>query len=264
MPILQNSLGYTYKSSTKIKRVPKFFKILAFILFFCLIFSGAYYFVFYLPVANIFNLNRNLIFKQTSVYALTMSSFTDYETAQVLAQEIKSQGGAGYILKQDQQFLVLASAYELEDDALSVKTRLKQNSQIETQITPICFNSFVIKLDLNQEQLLNLKTAVNLFFEEFKFLYNLSVQFDSAQITAQETFTSLNNSIENCQTIKNNYNIAFKTIDDYSIVYVKIYLNEIISILKSINSAENLSSQIKYAYFQTLFSYTELINNVGV
>ncbi len=262
MPILKTNLGYSYKFNKKIKSKSKILKIISFVLIVSVVCVGAYYFVFYIPLANIFNLNRNMIFNNKKFYCIVMSSLQNYSEAVVLSEQIKNQGGAGYILNKDNSYMVLASAYELQEDALKVKNNLS-SSQINVEILELNFKPLTIKINLNTNQITELKKSINLFVNQYKNLYDLSINYDSAKITTQELFTNINNNIETCQNNKESFNLAFKTVDDYSIVYVKIYLNNIISVLKSIQNTEKLSSELKYAYFQILNTYLELIGEIS-
>lgn len=68
-------------------------------------------------------------FPGLSCYLLQMGVFSEKERAETLANELKSQGAAGYIYEDGDRFRVFASGYASESDARSVKERLQSEGK---------------------------------------------------------------------------------------------------------------------------------------
>lgn len=65
--------------------------------------------------------NRNKV--DTTYYGVEMISFSDYNSARVFAQQLRQQGGAGYVVE-DEVYRVIAELYDTEEEALSVLKKL--------------------------------------------------------------------------------------------------------------------------------------------
>lgn len=248
MPVYlsSNGYGYTYKVPKRKGGHKKKLKILIVIaivivaIFFC--------FQFYNFIKSKNNVNSTKNF-----YALSIAKYENQQLAQNMATNIKLQSGAGYVYFYNNEYYVLVSCYKNKDDAIKVRDNLNDNGY-QLEIVNLEIKSVNFDLKLTNEQKKCLENSLNLFIDNYSYLYDKSIEIDCNTTTVSELKEDLNKLYINNQEIINNLNNTVKDVSYSKVIYLKIYLNTLQEKLKQlIEIQSNYSSFIKETYFEILF-----------
>ena len=257
--------NYYYKENIKKNRKAKFLTLLFVVLSISIVIFFSISFSNFLTISKIVNVNSNYIFEDKTLYGLSLKTTNNFNDAEAESDNIKQQGGAGFILNNGaNEFKIISSIYSTEKDAKSVKSNLSNNG-IDSEIVKIKLPAFNFKVNLSTKSTQVLSNGINIFFTSYKKLYDLSVDYDSKKIDYTNLKTSLNNLYNDNKEIIKEYNLNFTNSSNIYILYVKIYLNkvnDIISKLQIKDESYNLSSEIKYAYCNVLNFYLDLYNEM--
>ena len=199
------------------------------------------------------------------IFAIYLKSLTNLNQAEEFSKTVKNGGGAGFILKKDSTYLVFASAYSNQEDALSVVENLKKIGH-----SPLLFEFFFEEIsfneDFSQNQSIFLSNNLNIFKTSFENLYEYSIFLDKNNQTEMEIKLEINKLLKNTQIIKRDFNLLFNENLSPQIFCLKISLDEILDILNDLSSYNDtfpsLSSKIKYSYFSTLLSCQNFHNRI--
>ena len=253
MPIIACKNGYIYRSEAKPKRkaLPIFKVFLTFLFIGIIAFLGI---IFSDKIPDLIGINTSNYFNKKSLYAIKIASFDCFDDAYLLSQTIKKQGGAGYVLNSHGTFDVLISCYKEKTDAEKVVNNLKQEG-VECECYTFVLNPLSIKFEVNSEQKSVIKKCVNMFFENYCDLYDLSNYYDNKTFSKAEVLTELERIIEkDNQTIKKFGEIKLN--DNASLIYLKIYLEELSEKLEKLKLCEeNFNAEINYTYFECISLY---------
>lgn len=223
----------------------------------------SYAFANFLTIGKIVNINTNFIVEGRTFYAISLKTDTTLQDANESAKNFKSKGAAGYIYNSEiGQYKILSSAYSTKKDALTVKENLVQ-SDINAEIIELKFLPLNLKISLNSKSSEALKKGLNLFFLNYKNLYELSNKFDANKLDEMNVKKEINSMIlDNESVIKNTAKI-FSTSNNIAVLYSKIYLGQINKSLNELLNVENqLSSEIKNTYFKIIFQYLNLQDEI--
>jgi len=256
--------NYYYKVDKKKKRKAKFLSILFVIISILIVIFFSFSFSNFLIVSKIVNINSNFIYEDKTLYAVSLYSNVKTNELSGKVDEIQKQGGAGFIFEENDKFFILSSIYDNKKDALKVQNNLK-NSGIESEILEIILPKIDFKISLTSYSINKLNNALELFFNSYKNLYNLSVSYDSKEMDIVEIKSNINNLIATNNQVINEYINNFNKASNVYILYVKIYLNQLIDILKDLNlkdESSNFSSEIKYSYCKVIDCYLNLFNEM--
>lgn len=251
MPIYLSSsgYGYTYK---KEKRKSKFnrrglLKVF-FVILILLILCGTYFLV------KTFCLKKDNV---TNVYAVATKANSGNE--QEIASEIKLQGGAGFVCNKDENCYVFFSCYKTLLDAQKITDALNENGY-QVEIITMCMSANMNNLSIKNK---NFGKYFNLFYENYCKLYDLSIEFDKNNINME----NLNDSIEQLLIYDNNFinefNSQLNSSANSIAIYLKIYLNNLVEQLQNLKTkTTNVSSEIKFAYFNVIDIFQQLLQNI--
>ena len=246
MPIYfsTNGYGYTYKKDKQRKK-SKFSKILIRIFFIMLIMLiiTISIFVFVLPMSK--NKDKNVI-----LYALQVAEYDNYSSAENMSKNIQQKGGAGYIYILDNNYKVLISCYKNIEDAEKVQKNLN-DSGYQLEIINLDIKSYEKINGFSNKQNENYILAQNLFIDNYSQLYDLSVLYDTNDITINELKTKLNEIYYNNSEIIDNFDDEFNGVGESEIVYLKIYLSRLQQL---INNLLLTNSQFDYLLKETYFN----------
>lgn len=235
---------------------------IAILVFFANIFSG-------IITPGRIHLNRGDKYaNEHYLYAVELANFTDVGQANEISKTYKQQLAAGYVLNDSGTYRVLASMYQTKVSADSVLKNLKE-SNIEASIYEIKLSPLYMTLNLEKAQKDALKQVLNMWYNTYVNLYNLSIALDKAEKTIDQTkieVLNLKTSVEN-EVI--NFNTKITLPRTTPIIYTKIYLNMLTEKLNALanedTSSSLYSSALKETYFQIISDYlslkTELAKN---
>lgn len=264
MPIIQTNSGYGYiyrSSETKIKKIPTCFKFLFTI--FLVVMVGLLATICTSNITNFFGINSSNVFSKKSLYALSVGEFDDYSSASLLSQTILKQGGAGFIEQNNGKYYVLLSCYEQQTDAENVILNLS-NSGIDATMYVITLKGMSLNWQLNTSQFVVLKKSINLFYDCYKFLYDLSLQFDNQSLTKSNALECLDEQMEHINTQCASFDDLVCDSQNASTVYMKIFLNDLLECFMELSTkSNNFSGEIKNTYFKVLKLYVNLHNEIG-
>lgn len=264
MPIIQTNSGYGYvyrKGDKKQKKLSPFLKFIftAFVITFLLI--GGIYLARIIP--NYFGINTNYYFNKTNIYSISCGSFDDYKTAQILAETVKKQGGAGYILFSNKKYNVLLSGYAKKDECLNVIDNLSQNG-VDATMLVLELKEMSTNFSATNQEKVQIKNTVNLFFECYQSLYLLSIEFDKDVLAKSEVLNEINKLSNKVDAHKNAFTTKTDANTNASLVYLKIYIDKLGGYLQTLSSCkENFSAELKHTYFQSLMCYCDFRQEIS-
>lgn len=260
MPIIQTSsgYGYVYKSETKRKKtLPPFFKFVLWTSILVGVILGG------LKLSESFSdmvgINNNLLVKQRQIYCVDAGVFDDYNTALVLGETIKKQGGAGYLYRQDKNYHVMLSAYPDKQSALRVIDNLCQEG-VDANLCVITLEGVSLKTETDSLTK-SVATALNLFYDCFDALYDLSIDYDTNVVSKSECINKIEQLKTNVEQSQKNLN----TNDSNAIlVYLKLFLDDLLDELTNLqNCKDNFKAQIKATYFKSVELYSSFRQEIG-
>lgn len=252
--------NYYYKYNKKGKFKTKLLTIIfclftiMVLVFFSISFSN------FLTISKIVNVNSNYIYENKTLYALSLYSTSNKAEANTYSSNIKKQGGAGYVYKNNNSYYVLSSIYKSSGEANKVKNNL-QESEVNSEIIKIDIPAINFKASLTTNSSKILSEGVGLFYNNYLDLYNLSVEFDKQNIDTIKAKSKINDIYNQNQKTIQNFNNHFNQSTNVYILYVKIYLNKLnnnINDLLNLDDSENLSSFIKETYCNIIGEYLNL------
>jgi len=126
-----------------------------------------------------------------SMYAIQMGAFTDGANAETFAQELRSRGGAGFILN-DGFHRVLAIGFQSEEDAKKVRDELKVDG-IESHVYKIASAGVNMNITATEANVNAIRSAYLLWENTFATLENLIIDLDSGTIGPKEAYDKIKN-----------------------------------------------------------------------
>ena len=121
-------------------------------------------------------------------YALQMGAFDQASSAQSLADSYRGRGAAGWIW-QEENYRVLAAAYESRADAQAVQSQLKAQHGVETVVADLIWPDITLRVTGQKAQLDALSDAYDALDQMAKHLCALSQALDRGE-TDQEALRS--------------------------------------------------------------------------
>lgn len=257
---------YYYKpqKNQKRKRVKSSFSVFFFVLALVLVVGFfSYAFANYLTIGKIVNINTNFISSGKTFYAISLETENSLQSANEKAQEYKLKGAAGYVYKVGTlEYKILSSCYTNKKDAQTVVENLKEN-EITAEIIELEFLPVNLKINLNLKSSETLKKGLDLFYSNYLSLYELSNKLDANKLDELSVKKEINNMITDNESVINDITKVFSTSNNIAVLYSKIYLNQINKVLNKLLTTENLfSSEIKSSYFEIIFQYINLQDEI--
>lgn len=212
-----------------------------------------------------FSFSTNNI-KQNSfkIYAISIASNSSLSQATEIGKNFQSFNAAGYPWEKDGVYYVLASCYLNESDAEKVSNNLKESGTTNSIIT-IEFDEVSINGNFTQQEKTSILNALLGFKEVYSQLYDASVSLDTNLNNEIDTKISIGNTKSYVTKIKSSFDSVFGDKATNSLVILKIKLESLLENLDELlENEKNLSSKIKYHYFESLKLYEEVINEVNI
>lgn len=213
-----------------------------------------------LTVKTISNLSFKASTKTNKVYAISMLSSQSREVAVDYAEHIKQRLAAGYIFAKDNTFYVLASAYPKKEQAQSVKEKLIAGGE-NAEILEITLNSIALNMNLTDDANLILSNSLDLFYNSFITLLQISFKVDGASINSVQAKTEIKELFEGNLAQISKFNEQFKSNTNIKMAYIKIFLtrlNDSISSLLDVETELQQAWEIKHKYLECIFLYNNL------
>ncbi len=255
MPIIKTNGGYIYKKVSKNTGAKKVRFI--FLLFLCsvMIFVGCFFAFSKFDIVGALNLNKYLLFDETKYYAVSLFCGEDFSSIAEEVNGVKLNDGAGYVLKYQNRYHLIANIYSTKIDAENVANN---NQNYESTILEIKLNKMIISKSFSGEEITALKHALGLVNRSYEKLYQICVSLDRGEILDAEAKQKLQVFKETCQEEKESFNQVFQNNFESIVSRVKIFQGEVISNISMILIGQNTSSEIKYAIASVVDNFISL------
>jgi len=247
----------------KQKKISRFITLSIIIVSFCLMISLADLFSSLITVGGFTFVGDEVSVAKFDTYAVCISNHQTMVQAQENANICISLGGAGYILSED-QYYVVASVYNNEADAKKV-----QESLIITRPTTIIKKIEILPISISSNlssQEKNTLTETFLTFKTtYKKLYDLSVSLDTGVIQEINARLSINELASEISEKKDNFSTVFSSSYTKNLLEIKKAMDDLSNaISKLVNTSKTpYSSYIKYAYCEDLIIYKNLSKSLS-
>ena len=209
--------------------------------------------------------NSDIKQNEFCVYAVYAYKTETKATALNMSEIVMKKNGAGFIEQDDNAYYVYLAAYENENDAKKVQENLKDSEQT-SEIKKISFPEISFKAQTSSQEKTALNSAVCSYLNMYKKLYDLSVSVDTNLYTELEAKNLLKDIVNEFEKIKSNFENNFNSKLTSSILSLKLSLNNVSEILKNLSEYSSTtipySAKIKNCYFEILFEYLNLKNNI--
>ncbi|NMA94932.1 MAG: SPOR domain-containing protein [Clostridiales bacterium] len=215
---------------------------------------------------DIEKVTENIKVEPISIYAIQLGAFSTKENAQILSDDIKARGAAGYILE-DKYFRVLAVGYVDELDAQKVEDQLK-DQDIVSQMYKISVPGVNMKVTASKEKLEDIESAYANWGKCIEGIEAIIKDLDSKTISGESANKRLRDMQGDMDIILTKIG-EYKKVEDSSSILIgleDIYIKgiEILDglIAKGYSDEVALSSSIKHASFEIINGYREYMNKI--
>ena len=249
-----------YKSAKKGKFFSVFCAIIAIVViaFFSISFSN------FLIIGKVVNINSNHIVNSKLLYGISLESHSTYKECEASIESYVKQGTAGHIFKCNNEYKILSSIYKTKKDAESVKNNLLKVGQ-EAEVIEIVLPSINLKTSLTTKSREALTSALDVFYESYLNLYEMSIQYDKQEIDIIKVKSLTKSYIESNTKILNDFTKYFSISSNACILYIKIHIQHVNNVLNKIvncDISQNFSSLIKSSYCQIVETYIDLSEEI--
>lgn len=128
---------------------------------------------------------QEVAWKELTLYCLQLGVFESEGNAKTLADSLKKQGAAGYMLNADGKVRVLLSAYTSEEDAKAVRDRLIAEEMDCTVYTLTC-NKLELTITADQTRLPQIQPIFDRFAAAMEKCSELAFALDGSEATQDE------------------------------------------------------------------------------
>ncbi|PKK96089.1 MAG: hypothetical protein CVV59_00335 [Tenericutes bacterium HGW-Tenericutes-4] len=255
------------KNKTSVKKLPhKLFLIsitliaLFILVFFANIFAG-------LITPGRINLNRgDRYLQERNVYAVELANFDNIGQANEASLTYKQQLAAGYVINDKGTYRVLASLYQSRVNAESVIQNLKE-SEVDASLFNIKLPVLYMDLNLAAEQKESLKKSLELWYDTYVNIYNISLALDKSEKTIAQCEIELLNLKTACEIKINDFYEKVSEPKNTQVIYTKIYLNMLQDRLSELIGTDTTStlysSKLKEGYFRIIYDYLGLLTELA-
>lgn len=204
--------------------------------------------------------------KGITLNTIQMNAFTGQGNANEFANEIKRQGGAGYI-QEDDFFRVLAVGFLSNDDAMIVQEQLK-NDGVDSKIYTISTSGVNMNVTASEENISSIKAAFDDLHEIYEKIEQIMKDLDLDKL-------SVNEAQDMIRTIKSDLDMEGEKLATLASSQTN---NEILKRLTELyeDSSSNvtdiasgkyvekveISSEIKYTYIDLIIHYIDYIEQI--
>lgn len=211
-------------------------------------------------------LTEDLKIEPINYFAIQVGAFNGIDNANLLAQEIKRKGGAGYIIEDD-YFRVLAMAYTTEKDAEQVKNQLKEQ-EVESQIYRISCSGVNMEITATRDKIDGIKSSFQIWNEKLSQLGDIISDLDTNKITTEMAINKLQAIRDELESHRGKISEYLATNEGNPILeeLEKLYqsqINNIDEILKG-NVADRvaISANMKYNYIDMIIQFKKYIEKI--
>lgn len=208
--------------------------------------------------------NDNINFSEYKLYAVYTAKYQEKILANESSENIKMQGGAGFLYMNENSYYIIASIYETEADAKKVLTNIIEKKP-DASIITITIPQIVISSNLEGQEKSVVNNSLSLFKNVYKKLYDISVSLDTTVINEVNAKLTINEIYSEVQTALNNFNTIFNGNVSTSLLKIKLGLEEIETHLDDLintNLTLPFTSLVKECYCKVIYSYKNIASHI--
>lgn len=253
----------------KFKSHKNIVKILSISMFFILgVVCALLFSNFIVPVSN--QLSGQIKSPEFDIYFLSVNKSQLEASAKQLASDLQSQNGGGYVWKKDNYYYVITSAYANKNDAVLVQNDLKTNTNIESEIFSVHFNSISFDGSFDSESKKVLQKALNIFQSSFLTLFDIAISLDTEVYNEISSRLAVNSNHSTINSVVADFQTVFSGVENENIKNLENSLNKLQKISTNlcsgttINKGQTYSSLIKYRYLEILDVYYQFISSQNI
>lgn len=202
-----------------------------------------------------------------NIFFLSLNKCQNENEAISLGKDVMTNDDAGYVLENNNNFYVISSAYENENDSTLVKNKLEKENKI-TEIIKISFPSIKIASTYSNKERDVISNALNSFHNAYSLLYDSAISLDNKLTNETNTSLNINSIISKFNKTKDNFDTLFAKSDLNFISIIKTHLSNAKLALNKlfekdfVVQTQTYSSFIKYTYCNILEINFDLINSL--
>ncbi|HHZ12897.1 MAG TPA: SPOR domain-containing protein [Clostridiales bacterium] len=202
-----------------------------------------------------------------SFFGIQLGAFNNKENALFIANELKKEGAAGYVLE-DQFSRVLAIIFQSQDDTRAVIEQLKAQS-VDSQIYELKCPGVDMEITASSEKVEGIKSSYAMVMDNFGLMESIIKDLDKDKITKEIALEKIRNIIDNIKE-KTDQLQAYSTDEEGRLVLsgLKDFLSAQIDNLEDIllgNTSDRveISSKIKYTYIDMAVKYKKYMEQIA-
>ncbi len=161
-----------------------------------------------LLTTGLFETSSTIQGEKQNVYAIVMAESKDINDLNEQKTQLQMNDGAGYIYSKDENFYLLASLYENQNDAELVKNNLKTNN-IDCSILKVELPIQTIEGHFSTNEKSSLTESLKSSFSTFKSLYDTAISLDTKVFDKTQAKLQCNTIFSNQLTLKTNFETLF-------------------------------------------------------
>lgn len=202
-----------------------------------------------------------------NIFFLSQNNCQNEEEAKVLGKDIMINNDAGYVWEENENFYIISSAYENENDSTLMKNKLEKDGKF-AEIIKVSFPAIKIASTYSNKERDIITSALNSFHDAYSLLYDTSISLDNNLINETNASLNINSTISKFNATKDNFDTLFQKND---IEFINIIKKHLINAKTSLNnlfekkyitSTQTYSSLIKYTYCNLLEINFDLIGHI--
>lgn len=217
-------------------------------------------------VSDLEKINDSLKLNALTMYTVQIGAFSDENNAKSCANELKTMGGAGYILHDD-FYRVMAVGFQSEGDSKKVKSQL-ETSGVESHIYKLATAGADMNITATKENVAAIRSAYEIWEEQYLSLEQLIIDLDSGVISSVDAYNRVKEiktdmegklgRLREMNANQNNNNI----LDGLVILYENACQS--FDKILSQNSSEKvaISAEIKYTYIELIMQYKTYMEQI--
>lgn len=201
-----------------------------------------------------------------NLYGLQMGAFNNKENAQSIADQLRTKGGAGYVLE-DQYQRVMAMMFLNEADANVVKEQLKGQS-VEAQIYDLKCPGVDMEITASKEKIEGIRSSFAMLKDKMGSMETLIKDLDNDKITVELALNRLSEMKDEAAKKAEELNGYLATNEGNSILsglkaLFSVQVQDIDQIIQEKTSDKvAISSKIKYTYIDMVVKYKAYIEQI--
>ena len=210
-------------------------------------------------LAKVSSLYRMQATPKSGFYAIVLKSSHSYSSARIVADQIRLVGGAGYIVKSGDKYLVVGDVYDDLSEANSVVEKNEGSQLISYEIEEIDFEKIFSDNSAIMQSMGGYSVAI------VNQLAKIGESLSNQQIDKQTA-------VEQIENIKDNLQMQFDKLNEESSSdnpHVKMLLSDVnvslgllTNLCSDAVSRPNLICDIRYTKFQLVLNYANFASNL--